>query len=285
MLPILGRAKDKLESHMPIIEIAGNNGNHNAWDLAVNELRKHGTGRTIWEYLQNDDRDFDVLVTPPAFHNGQMLIEEDKGDVTGLAKNLYQQTFNRQVIIRPVLIFNPTFSFDVVADIKGLNINVDGSRVNRDTLSAKIDDILWKKPPFSAIVRRGTLTTYPPHVVLAHELGHMKQYFETSDSAISRAADWIKRIVDINALEADNLARHEHPYCKELGIPYRVNYKDIPGYQLAQLLTDPVPEPKPYHRYSLTAAAGAKDESELVNLANRHPTHGFFTPGFSPLNT
>ena len=35
-------------------------------------------------------------------------------------------------------------------------------------------------------------------------------------------------------IEADNIARHEWPICDELGIPRRLNYRDIKGTTTAQ---------------------------------------------------
>jgi len=64
----------------------------------------------------------------------------------------------------------------------------------------------------------------PAWVVLAHEIGHYRQY--------KTRRDWFLRCLesqDINAIERDNLATHEEPILKSIGLQARASYQDFKG--------------------------------------------------------
>lgn len=67
----------------------------------------------------------------------------------------------------------------------------------------------------------GSSTSYPPWVILAHEIGHAIQL----DEAGSGAQAWMNNYgKNMNAVEMDNITRHETPIVTELGLKPRVKY-------------------------------------------------------------
>lgn len=68
---------------------------------------------------------------------------------------------------------------------------------------------------------------FPPAIVLAHEMGHAKQWLE--DNPHGYEALVRSREAGVAAIESDNLARHETPVAKELGKRTRSHYKHFPG--------------------------------------------------------
>jgi hypothetical protein len=75
-----------------------------------------------------------------------------------------------------------------------------------------------------------TQCTMSAEVVLFHELGHVKQYFESGGEA-----NWAGRISNADntaKVEADNLARHENLMSKECGLSIRAHYKhSVKGFE------------------------------------------------------
>lgn len=67
---------------------------------------------------------------------------------------------------------------------------------------------------------------YPPEITLIHEIGHAKQYIEDPARFPSYDREWtlIPGTLPNDAIEADNLRRHEHPVCNDYGLPTRTHY-------------------------------------------------------------
>ncbi|HET7410449.1 MAG TPA: hypothetical protein VFJ13_09640 [Paracoccaceae bacterium] len=64
-------------------------------------------------------------------------------------------------------------------------------------------------------------TTYPPWVILAHEIGHAIQLDEASGSASAWLATYM---AGQEAVEMDNIGRHETPIVASLALKPRVRY-------------------------------------------------------------
>ena len=65
-------------------------------------------------------------------------------------------------------------------------------------------------------------TTYPTWLILAHEIGHAIQLGETTGSG----SGWLdKYVANMEAVEMDNISRHETPIVKSLSLKPRVRYR------------------------------------------------------------
>lgn len=70
------------------------------------------------------------------------------------------------------------------------------------------------------------LKSYQPAIVLLHELGHAKQWLEDGSLHEQRFHRGASGIAEI---EAENLALHEGPVARELGLPVRKHYQHFPN--------------------------------------------------------
>ncbi|WP_026397108.1 hypothetical protein [Acetobacter nitrogenifigens] len=80
---------------------------------------------------------------------------------------------------------------------------------------------------------------YSPEIGLLHELGHAKQFIEDRGYRLGRKIGQKQPWFPLNAsslndqqnadVEADNLRRHEHPVCQDLGLVIRNNYQNFRG--------------------------------------------------------
>jgi len=91
----------------------------------------------------------------------------------------------------------------------------------------------------------------PAWIVLYHELGHVRQYFDCGG-----ADGWRRRLSDTSAIEAENLTKHENPICVETSRAIRAHYKhSIYGFKGL----------KRRYRYSSGEKANAWKESDNRN--------------------
>lgn len=72
----------------------------------------------------------------------------------------------------------------------------------------------------------GDLKSYQPAIVLLHEIGHAKQWLENAAQHERRYHRGPEGVAEI---EAENLALHEGPVAKELGLPVRRHYQHFPN--------------------------------------------------------
>jgi hypothetical protein len=117
------------------------------------------------------------------------------------------------------------------------------------TIFFRVDQPIYFAPPLPAPV-----TQVPQEIVLYHELGHAKQFLDNARH-YQKMIDWsfghpITRIRTFpngsqtttrdrqnrfqksgyfQALESDNLTKHEWPICAELGFPQRTSYPQFCG--------------------------------------------------------
>lgn len=205
---------------MPIAALQGNN---EAFELALHEgLRVSRTALLIWRYLQTPGRDFDVVTLGANEMFGQMLMDADRAGedaVRGQQKYREMNGLDKaDPMPRPAVLWNPKWNFEYFGDCKGVTVNARG-----DVIEAKSEYVYKVKKKGlqqSFNVIRVTKSVMPPWVVLFHELGHMKQYFEGGS-----ASAWEARLPDSAGIEEDNLERHERPICREIGLPVRAHYK------------------------------------------------------------
>ncbi len=71
------------------------------------------------------------------------------------------------------------------------------------------------RPIFAAV-------NMPPWAVLAHEIGHFRQY-------TTNHAWFVHTLHDVAAIEKDNLEKHERPICAAAGLAIRYEYQDFKG--------------------------------------------------------
>jgi hypothetical protein len=185
-------------------------GNGTSYDIAVIRGRKTQAGWAIWEFLQNDGRDFDVVVLQPG---------ETFGQIAGRAVSV------------PVI--------------------------------------------------RYTKANMPPWLVLYHELGHVKQYYQPAASV--QNADvvglWNIRLTDAAAIEAENLALHENPICRQIHIAERRHYKHMAN-GMGNVASAYVMKKAPALRVADDAAVRILQDAALLALVTHGavpPATGFFT--------
>jgi hypothetical protein len=195
-----------------------------AFRLALDEgLSRSRSAAQIWSWLQKSDREFDVIVLGRGLEFGQMLTEGDKsGPDAERGRQHYLQTFGGTTIARPVVLWNPHYDFDYFGDVDGVEIGAAGDI--KPIEARRAGGYVYQQKGKMGIARvrviRVTAGKMPAWVVLFHELGHVKQYFEAGG-----LSGWQGRLHDTNAIEADNLADHEHPICRDLRLPVRAHYK------------------------------------------------------------
>jgi len=90
----------------------------------------------------------------------------------------------------------------------------------------------YRKYNNSPIYGSKEIMTYPPELVLLHELGHAKQYIEHPDwfTKEKSGGDAIPGTKSTKDIESDNLERHERPVAKDLGLKVRQSYEDYLGF-------------------------------------------------------
>ena len=195
-----------------------------AFRLAIDEgLKSSRNANTIWNWLQKRENEYDVLVLGRGLEFGQMLTEGDQsGPDAERGRNHYLQVFGGNKIERPVVLWCPSYDFDYFGDVEGVELGAAGDV--KPIPVTKAGGYLWQQKGKLGLqkvrVIRVTEGKMPAWVVLFHELGHVKQYFEAGGMR-----GWLERLKDTNLIEADNLADHEQPICRDIRIQIRAHYK------------------------------------------------------------
>ena len=217
---------------MPVVNLKG--GRDMAFKLAVFEgIKQSRTANSIWTWLQRTgmERNFDVVVLQDQDKFGQMLTETDRSGPDAVrGRNRALQQLGGQTLARPVVLWNPNYKFTYYGDVKGVKFNTAGDAVSERARARGGYYYQWSSS-FHARVIRVTESLMPAWIVLFHELGHVKQYFEGGSEGA-----WTVRLNDTNAIEAENLIKHENPICTETSRSIRAHYKhSIHGFSdLAQ---------------------------------------------------
>jgi len=190
------------------------------------------TAAMIWDWLKQPGRDYDALVLPNGINFGQMLTEHDQTSADSIkGREQYNLAFNTTVMKRPCALWNAQYEFEYFGDVldEDISMNLSGDITVKPPNVA--GGYVYQVPrkgfgPLKTRVIRVTAGKMPAWLVLFHELGHVKQYFEAGD------AQWKIRLGDTNKIEADNLDDHEWPMCRDIGIPVRKHYKhNIFGFE------------------------------------------------------
>lgn len=211
-------------------------GNRDLYDAALLEMDRYQTGRAITTFLAEDARPFDVVVLNEDEHYGQLLVNGEISVQAQTAFEKFRGLTGRAQLDRPTVFWNPTYRFDYFGNVRGLGVNGYGeiqARLLRDTAVGELCyRFKTRKVPgpgftYNEIpVAYATQGAMEPWIVLAHELGHAKQYYTPPDlDADGLAQACSARLANTDAIEAENLAQHENPICRQHGIPIRANYK------------------------------------------------------------
>lgn len=261
-------------------------GNGASYDIAVIRGRRTQAGWAIWDFLQGDGRDFDVVVLQPGETFGQMMVESDPdSEETVRARNAYHAHTGTRVLARPTVFWCPTYEFDYYGDVDGVSMQGDGtimpmSNINNLPPGAYYYTYLAAGRAVSVPVIRYTRASMPAWLVLYHELGHVKQYYQPA--ALVQHADvvglWNIRLTDTAAIEAENLALHENPICRQISIAERRHYKHMAN-GMGNVASAYVMKKAPALRVADNAADRRLQDAALLALASHGavpPATGFF---------
>ena len=156
-------------------------------------------------YFARAAADLDIVCWPGV--PGEFLAPEE-------AHKLHKQ------LDRPTIMWNAygTFAFFATSQpSSGIRQRVDALKSQAGGM--KTGDISSK--PKSATYKANLM---PAWVVLAHEIGHYRQYVQKRQ--------WFLQCLDtqdIDAIERDNLASHEDPILRTIGLSPRSQYQDFKG--------------------------------------------------------
>ena len=209
---------------MPVKNIKGQS--QIAFKMAIFEgIKQSRTAHTIWTWLEKEGakREFDVMLLDPGENFGQMLTEGDQSSPDAeRGRARYLKDFGGDTLPRPAVLWNPRYDFEYYGDVAGVTVNASGDMVPEPTSKPGGYHYQYKGKFGTQKIRvvRVTRAFMPAWIVLFHELGHVKQYFEGGDLAA-----WKSRLGDTNGIEAENLAKHENPMCVETKKPVRAHYK------------------------------------------------------------
>lgn len=261
-------------------------GNGTSYDIAVIRGRKSHTGWAIWDFLQHDGRDFDVVVLNPGESFGQMMVETDPvSEETVRARNAYHVHTGTRVLARPTVFWCPTYEFDYYGDVDGVTMQGDGTIMPMSNIDNLPQGAYYYKYQagarvVSVPVIRYTKASMPAWLVLYHELGHVKQYYQPA--ALAQHADvaglWNIRLMDTAAIEAENLALHENPICRQISIAERRHYKHMAN-GMGNVASAYVMKKAPALRVADDAADRIAQDEALLALATHGPNPpatGFF---------
>jgi len=156
-----------------------------------------------------------------------MLTESDQPGVDASAgRARFEHTFSEKKIAYPVVLWNPYYKFEYFGDVEGAVLDRGGSVTVRREQALKPGDPYYHHVKGMITIKIPVVlmvdATMPSWLVLFHELGHVKQYYESGGEA-----GWNKKLGDVAAIEADNLKRHENPICRDLKLPIRAHYKHM----------------------------------------------------------
>lgn len=261
-------------------------GNGTSYDIAVIRGRRTQTGWAIWDFLQHDGRDFDVVVLNPGETFGQMMVESDpQSEETVRARDAYQAHTGTRTLARPTVFWCPTYEFDYYGDVDGVTMQRDGTimpmaNINNLPQGAYYYAYRAGKRVVSVPVIRYTRASMPSWLVLYHELGHVKQYYQPR--ALLPQADvvdlWNIRLTDTASIEAENLALHENPICRQIQIAERKHYKHMAN-GMGNVASAYAVNKAPALRVANNAADRVLKDAELLALATHGqpvPETGFF---------
>ena len=256
-------------------------GNGTSYDIALIRGRRTQSGWAIWDFLEHDGRDFDVVVLNPGETFGQMMVENDPvSDETVRARDAYQVHTRTRTLARPTVFWCPTYEIDYYGDVDGVTMQGDGtimpmSNINNLPQGAYYYKYLAAGRAVSVPVIRYTRASMPAWLVLYHELGHVKQYYQPA--ALAPQADvaglWNIRLTDTAAIEAENLALHENPICRQINIAERRHYKHMAN-GMGNVASAYVNNKAPALRVAANAADRVLQDAALLALA----THGAMPP-------
>lgn len=195
-------------------------------------LKQSKTAMKIFTYLEKPKLPFDVIILSRGENYGQMLTDQDQsGAEAVVARDKYNEHFGTRTIARPTVLWNPFYDFEYFGDVTGVRLTPDGQIYPKLLGELKSGDYYYQYKTTGKFARtikvpvvRCTLSTMPAWIVLYHELGHVKQYFEGGNNAVNT---WIEKLKDTASIEADNLDRHENPICKEAQLGIREHYKHM----------------------------------------------------------
>ncbi len=223
-----------------------NTNNQATYDAAIKEGMKYSTGKAIMEYLADSNRPFDVVVIKNGSTYGQMLTHQDKSSPDVItARQAYKEAFggaqdnsSTMQIVRPTVFWCPDYKFEYYGDVVGCTQDSYGVMKPKKTLAELKSGEYYYRFYVANILKPGekTATEIPvvrytkgfmePWIVLYHELGHVKQYWE-GGAANEAETKWVEKLKDTDAIEADNLKRHENPVCTDIHIAIRLHYKHM----------------------------------------------------------
>lgn len=265
--------------------LQGFRGDRSAYDKAI-AMAKSTKAKEILTYLQDASRAFDVVVIPNGSTYGQMLTEQDRSSPEVLvARAEYQRAFNLQapiVIARPTVFWCADYRFEYYGDVVGCVSKPNGDMtpiVNvaqlrpGDFYLQYTTTLYGKASVFKVPVVRYTKAFMEPWIVLLHELGHVKQYFEGGADPASWDRAWSVRLGDTDGIEADNLSRHENPVCREAGIAIRQHYKHMANGMGGINQAFASPKKAPALRVANSPGERVKLDSELLYAAKYNQLH------------
>jgi hypothetical protein len=194
-------------------------------------------GQSTIKGLEWLEAEFDILVLAPEAVNGSFnSYSDDIGESGQTARAAYEQTGLRW-LERPTIFWNPTFSQKIYSDVTGtVNVGLTEFRRCRNVGEVRPGQraIVYVRRAAGRLLTKVVITaheiTLAPWVVLFHELGHTKQYFEKS--RLSRMPFHSRQLESLwqtfawapNSSEPDNIARHEKPITKTMYGGYRERY-------------------------------------------------------------
>lgn len=209
---------------MPVVNLKG--GRDMAFKTAIYEgMKQSRTAYNLWTWLDKDGegRDFDVVVLADTDNFGQMLTESDQSGPDAVrGRQCALEALGGNTIVRPTVLWSPSYAFTYYGDVKGVAFNSSGDTIAERTKSTGGYYYQYKlgKATHEVRVIRVTKSQMPAWIVLYHELGHVKQYFDCGG-----ADGWRRRLSDTSSIEAENLAKHENPICVETSRAIRAHYK------------------------------------------------------------
>lgn len=270
---------------MPVVNIYGN---QVEYTLALRRGGLTPTGRAINRFLEDPARTFDVVVLGHGETFGQMMVEDDPASPeTENARRVYKRHTGTRVIARPTVFWCPDYAFEYYGAVDGLAMSGDGTLRVKRLGELQPGDYFYKYAAgnriIDVVVVRYTRAYMPPWIVLYHELGHVKQYYEPH--ALNPAADigaaWSARLLNTDQIEADNLRDHENPMCIGASLSPRAHYKHMAngfGFVTNQFNS---PSKAPALRVSEDVPHRTIDDAALLALATHPvgvapPQTGFF---------
>jgi len=256
-----------------------------AFRLALDAGARTTTGLRISTFLAKGGRDYDVVVLSTGENYGQMMTKDDPdGEEVQKAKAVYERHTGTRVIARPTVFWCPDYDFEYFGDVDGISMQSDGSVFTKKVPELKPGEYYYQYKAGATMIKvpvvRYTMGKMPSWVVLYHELGHVKQYFQPGENNQKNAAQldtlWRSRLTDTDGIEAENLAEHENPICIETGLSVRKHYKHM-GNGMYRIAEAYVGNKAPALRVASDRNARVVDDGVLhASVGNDKNQAGFF---------